>query len=329
MPDADTGCCLINGKNGSVRDNGSWVLGRMMRDYHYWMLEPVRLKTQEVLASARDFDLKREMEKPPDLRKNVEERKQAGLVVSFWEHSATKPAGKPGRDILFWSGIVVSIVQTGVAAIPCALYGDWGVLLITCAAMALCLAMGSITQWRIEKWACRELQGKEKVFVLTRGNGAQHAIVIDSKGRGLDLEDLATGFANVDAPHITVSSRVITAVLGIMWVLLLITSSALVNDAWFLIAVGGIGMLQNIFVAGWTRKPEALGVPLDFKGVIGSPKVMDVLLEVERMYEKVGWNMVGTFFPAGIRDNEQAKFDAIKEEHKRRKENKLIKGMSD
>ena len=32
MPDADTGCCLINGKNGSVRDNGSWVLGRMMRD---------------------------------------------------------------------------------------------------------------------------------------------------------------------------------------------------------------------------------------------------------------------------------------------------------
>jgi hypothetical protein len=85
-------------------------------------------------------------------------------------------------------------------------------------------------------------------------------------------------------------------------------------------------MLQNMFVAGWTRKPEALGVPLDFKGVIGSPKVMDVLLEVERMHEKVGWNMVGTFFPGGIRDNEQAQFDAIKEEHKRRKENKLIKG---
>jgi hypothetical protein len=150
--------------------------------------------------------------------------------------------------------------------------------------------------------------------------------VIDSKGRGLDLEDLATGFANVDAPHITVSSRLISAVLGIMWVLLLITSSALVDDAWFLIAVGGIGMLQNMFVAGWSRKPEALGVPLDFKGVIGSPKVMDVLLEVERMYEKVGWNMVGTFFPAGIRDNERAQFDAIKEEHKRRKENTLIKG---
>lgn len=144
--------------------------------------------------------------------------------------------------------------------------------------------------------------------------------LIDSKGRGLDLEDLATGFANVDAPHITVSSRLISVVLGIMWVLLLITSSALVNDAWFLIAVGGIGMLQNMFVAAWTRKPEALGVPLDYKGVVGSPKVMDVLLEVERQYEKVGYNMTGTFFPSGIRDNEKAKFDAIKEEHKRKRE---------
>jgi len=62
--------------------------------------------------------------------------------------------------------------------------------------------------------------------------------------------------------------------------------------------------------------------------VIGGPKVMDVLLDVERMYEKVGLNMVGTFFPSGIRDNEQAKFDAIKEERKRKKENKLMESSS-
>lgn len=325
MPNADTSCSLINGKNGSVRSNGSWVLGRMMRDYHYWMLEPVKLKTQEVINSALEFDRKQDLKKPPHLRGNVEERKQAGLVVSFWETSQTMPAGRPGRDILFWSGIIVSIIQIGVASIPCGLYGDWGVLLVTCAAMTLCLVTGSLTQWKIEKWACRELKGKEKVFVLTRGNGAQHAIVIVSKGRGLDLEDLATGFANIDAPHITVSSRLISAVLGILWVLLLITSSALVDDAWFLIAVGGIGMLQNMFVAGWSRKPEALGVPLDFKGVIGSPKVMDVLLEVERMHEKVGKNMLGTFFPSGIRDNEQAQFDAIAQEHRRNRENAALK----
>ncbi|KIW68611.1 hypothetical protein PV04_04546 [Phialophora macrospora] len=320
MPDADTGCSLINGKNGSVRGNGSWVLGRIMRDYHWWMRDEIKVKTEQILKSAHQFDLEAEKKKPPHLQRPVAERVQAGLVVSFWEASATKTAGKPGKDILFWSGISVSIVQLGVAAIPCGLYGDWGVLLITAAAIALCFITGSLTQWKVEKWACRQLDGKEKVFVLTRGNGAQHAILIDSKGRGLDLEDLATGFANVDAPHITMSSRMIYAVLGVLWVLLLITSSALIDDAWYLIAVGGIGMLQNMFVAGWNRQPEALGVPLDYVGVFGSPKVIDTLYEVERRYEKVGFNMVGTFFPSGIRDHEQAKFDAIKEDRKRRKE---------
>ncbi len=312
MPDADTGCSLINGKNGSVRGNGSWVLGRIMRDYHWWMTDEIKLKTEEVLKSAHDFDVKREKEKPSDLQRPVAARAQAGLVVSFWEASATIPAGKPGRDILFWSGVSITVIQLGLAAIPCGLYGDWGVLLVTAGAIALCFITGSLGQWKVEKWACRELEGKQKIFVLTRGNGAQHAIVIDSKGRGLDLEDLATGFANVDAPHITMSSRLIYAVLGVLWVLLLITSSALTDDSWFLIAVGGIGILQNMFVAGWNRKPEALGVPLDYIGVIGSPKVIDVLYEVERRYEKVGLNMTGTFFPSGIRDNEQAKFDAIK-----------------
>src|SRR5690348_23273 len=122
MPDPDTACCLINGKNGSVRGNGSWVLGRMMRDYHYWMLEPIKLKTQEVLNSAREFDKMREMKKPAHLRDEVEERKQAGLVVSFWEASQTKPSGKPGKDLLFWSGIAVSVVQVAISAIPCGLY---------------------------------------------------------------------------------------------------------------------------------------------------------------------------------------------------------------
>lgn len=317
MPDADTDCTLIECGSGNARSNGSWVLGRMMRDYHTWMGDPVKRKTNEVLETANKFDREREMQKPEHLRQAVEDRKQAGLVVSFWEVSETQPYGRPGRDILFWSGVFVSILQLGFAAIPCGLYGDWGVLLVTCAAMVLCLTTGSVGQWKIEKWACRHLRGKKKNFVLTRGNGAQHAIVIISNGRGHDLEDLATGFANVDAPHITISSRLITAFLGIMWVLLLITSSALVDDAWFLIAVGGVGMLQNIFVAGWSRKPEALGVPLEFKRVIGYPKVIDALLESERLHEKVGKSMISTFFPNGLRPHEESQFKAIKAERDR------------
>lgn len=177
MPDADTGATLINGKNGSSRGNDSWVLGRMMRDYHYWMTDEIRRKTEEVLAAAHKFDLERENEKPAHLRQPVDERVQAGLVVSFWEASATKKAGVPGKDILYWSGVLVAIVQLGIAAIPCGIYGDWGILLVTAAAIVLCFATGAVGQWKIEKWACRELHGKEKTFILTRGNGAQHAIV--------------------------------------------------------------------------------------------------------------------------------------------------------
>jgi hypothetical protein len=51
--------------------------------------------------------------------------------------------------------------------------------------------------------------------VLTRGNCAQHTIAFTSGGRGLDLEDLATGFQNLDAPSIAPSAKVATITLGI------------------------------------------------------------------------------------------------------------------
>jgi hypothetical protein len=110
-----------------------------------------------------------------------------------------------------------------------------------------------------------------KNFVLTRGNGAQHAIAIISHGRGLDLEDLATGFANLNAPSITVFARLATIFLRILRIVLLITSSLITKSAWFLLAAGGLGMLQDMFVARRKRSPEALGVPLNFLGVGARP----------------------------------------------------------
>ena len=320
MPSADTPCCIINGKNGFVRSNGSWVLGRMVRDYEHWMDPRVREKTESVLNDRWEFDRKAAESKLPGSGEGVPRPDQAGLVVSIWKPSRTKKAGKAVPDILYWSGIAVSILQLGIASIPCGLEDDWSVILVTAAAMVLCLATGSLKQWRVEKWACRRLDGRsEKNFVLTRGNGAQHAIVILSEGRGLDLEDLATGFENLDAPSITVFARVAAVILGFCWITLLITSSALTADAWFLMAIGGVGMVQNIFVAGWSRKPEALGIPLDFHGVMGEKKVMETLLRVESEYEKLGRSMLSTFFPGDLRDHEKAQWDALEKEHQKRK----------
>lgn len=320
MPDTDTPCAIINGKNGYVRGNNSWILGRMMRDYEYWMGRPVWDKVESLIEARWKFDKEHEAKEYPNSGRKVPRPTQAGLVVSVWEPSTKRAHGEPGHDVLHWSGLIVTVIQLGISAIPLGLNGDYGVMLVTGAASILCYVTGALSQWKVEKWACRRLDGREKKnFILTRGNGAQHAVAIISNGYGLDLEDLATGFSHVDSPTITIWSQLAVINLGILWVALLITASALPSDSWYLIAVGGIGMLQNIFVAGWKRSPDAFGIPLEFVDVVGEVKVMQTLMQVERKYEKLGKSMLATFFPGDLRENEVKQWNAIAEEWKQKK----------
>jgi hypothetical protein len=322
MPGADTPCTVINAENGQSRGNGSWIIGRAMRDFEYWMGNPVKEKVKELKTSKWQYDKDQAKlnGKDPD---KIEFPAHSGLVVSFWKFDADKKNRfkNPGKDILFWSGIVVIIIQLGVSAIPLGIYGNWGVFLVTASAILLCLLTGCQRQWRREKWACREIEpGKKRTYIMTRGNGAQHAIVVECDGCGLNLEDLCTGFDNLDSPSISKSTRFGMVGLGALWVILLITSSALTDQSWFLIAVGGIGMLQNMFVAGWSRKPEALGLPLKYTTVIGSPKVIAAVIEVERAFPTVGRALVGTFFPGGLFPREEKELSAIEAEAKERKQ---------
>ncbi|CAO2653875.1 Nn.00g106080.m01.CDS01 [Neocucurbitaria sp. VM-36] len=321
MPQADTPCTVINASNGQSRVNGSWVLGRAMRDFEYWMGDPVRSKVLDLKNAKWAYDKEQATKQGKDVDK-VGFPAHAGLVVSFWTFDSDKKERlqKPGRDLLFWSGIVVAILQLGLSAIPLAIYGNWGVLLVTASAILLCFLTGCQAQWRREKWACRRIEpGQKRTYIMTRGNGAQHAIVIECDGCGLNLEDLCTGFDNLDSPAISLTCRLFMVALGIAWVVLLITSSALSDQSWFLIAVGGIGMLQNIFVAGWSRRPEALGLPLKFKTVIGSPKVSAALIEAERTCPKVGRALVGTFFPGGLFPSEEKELSAIEADVREKK----------
>ncbi|KAH6972628.1 hypothetical protein EDB80DRAFT_833937 [Ilyonectria destructans] len=157
----------------------------------------------------------------------------------------------------------------------------------------LSFAMGSILQWPKEKWACR--RNSSKTVILTRGNGSQHAIVIIGDGKGLDVEDLAAGPTNVDAST-SYTTMVTVIILAAFWILLLITAAGIKQNTWFLIAVGGIGILQNISAAGWSH-------------VIGESKVMDTLFAVEKAYPQVGRSMLATFFPGKLRPREQEKWD--------------------
>ncbi|KKY17181.1 hypothetical protein UCRPC4_g05674 [Phaeomoniella chlamydospora] len=284
MPQADCACKVINGRNGYVRDNTSWVIGRLVRDFEKWQDEKVKSCLKGVL-DAKAADLKKQgiMERP----------RNAGLVVSIYH--ANRPLG--------------------IAAIPCGIYGDWGILMITACGIGLAFATGGLKQWRVEKWACRLIErvkpGNEKTVVLTRGNGSQHAIVIVGSNGCLDLEDLSMGASNADFTT-SWETRSALFVLAILWVLLLITTSGIKKNTWFLLAVGSIGMVQNIVVAGSPRDPAAFGMPMTFHQVIGKTKVMETLFAVDEKYKGLGRSMREIFFPGGhLGDWEKTKWDEL------------------
>lgn len=72
--------------------------------------------------------------------------RQAGLCITVyeWALDCRHPVGKPGHDWVHWLGIVVTVVQLGVSAIPLALYGDWSIFLVTVAGTILASASGAL-----------------------------------------------------------------------------------------------------------------------------------------------------------------------------------------
>ncbi|THU81968.1 hypothetical protein K435DRAFT_464847 [Dendrothele bispora CBS 962.96] len=281
MPPPDYSAKIINADNGYSRTNRSWVLGRLLRDFEYPL--------------------------PDDI----------GLSVTVFEALPMKDlAGVPSVDWHWISGIFVIVVQLIIAAIPCKVSDDrdWSILLITAAGIALSLLTGMLPQWRLEKWVCR--RNSKKVVSLTGGNGKRHVMVIIGKGYGLDLEDLAVA----ETPRMRTRGRpmsmikglptafwitqVACSILALLWVIFLITVTALEQDAWYLLAVGTIGMVQNVIVAGARREMSTTGVHLKKIEVIEQLKVMDTLMDLEVAYKGVGKSLLKEFFPNDMRPAE-------------------------
>jgi len=303
IQDPDCKCKIIHGKSGYARDNSSWILGRIMRDFEKWTNPATKEKTEKVLEE-RWKELKKEK---PDAKRPT----RASLVVTIYQPSTKEPAGLAKRDWIYWSGVVMMVVQLGVASIPCGLFGDWGILMITAAGTGLAIITGLLPQWKKEKWACRP-ESRDS-YVLTRGNGAQHAIVILGNKRGLNLEDLASGQSNIEVTTNT-GTRIALFVLSTLWILLLITAAGVKNNTWFLLAVGGLGIVHNVFVAGWKRRPENFGIPLEYVGVYGETKVMETLFAVEKDYPHLGRSMRDEFFPGRLRPDEITRWEEFEKE---------------
>jgi len=315
MPEPDYDCKVINADNGYSRENRSWVLGRLLRDQ------------ESALEGRHRFN------------------------VSVYQ--AQREGDQEDRKVAL-GGFAIILLQLGIAAIPIGLERDWIIFLITAAGTLLAMITSSLLQWRVEKYACRT--HSKKTFILTRGNGSAHAMIIFGNGACLDLEDLAAGvppregrsweelglFARVrnrigsrtktesgnsshgrDAllfrglPVDFWLTRITCGVLTVFWVLLLITSSGVEKNAWFLMAVGGVGMIQNAYVAGIRRSPAARGLYLKKMDHLSGKKVMDVLMDLEVTYNGLGMRLLEEFFPGELRQEEKDWWNGNREQYEK------------
>ena len=284
MPPPDYAAKVINAKTGFVRDNRSWVLGRLFRDFKC-PLEP-----------------------------------DISLIITVFEAALPATAQTiPERDWYWWSGIITMGLQLGLAAIPLGLYGDWTILTMTSAGTLLSLATGALPQWHYEKWACR--RKTNKIICITGGNGSRSVMVIFGAGVGLDLEDLAgaespmvnrrnndVSTPSIFSPHNAfIFTQASCMLLAVLWIVFLITVTGMDQSAWYLLLVGGLGMVQNVVVAGAKRGISTSGIHLEKIEEFKGKKVMHSIMDLEEAYPTVGKPLLNEFFPnaGGLRPAEE------------------------
>lgn len=131
-----------------------------------------------------------------------------------------------------------------------------------------------------------------------------HAIWIRGNGAGLDLENLANEVSFRKSKTRYRLSIVVALLLVILWTALLITTSGMQSNTWYLVCIRGIGMLPNIFIAGARRHPGAYGLYLKLYCIISQLRVMETLKQLEDEYPRAGKCLLPDLFPGPLRRGE-------------------------
>lgn len=317
MPEPDYQALVVNTENGYVRNNRSWILGRIVRDIEHWIDQEPKKALEELIEKSQQIEEAKVVEsnskrEPGAPSISAEKVSKAGLCVTICKAGPARSKYSLHTDLLGFLAFGTLLVQLGIAAIPCALKLQWEILAVTAVGNLIAFATGLLPQWSEEAFACRKLGDKNatKTMALTRGNGAQHLILVVGSQGAYNLEDLASS----DAVPRRLTSIWFTITL-VLWTAMLITVSGIESGTWYLLAIGAVGMIQNTIVAGAPRKPHSFGMPLDYETYCLKWKVMGALMQTElefaRRYaiEGVGRSLIATFFSDKIRDTEQAWWD--------------------
>ncbi|KAK8041485.1 hypothetical protein PG994_014492 [Apiospora phragmitis] len=100
-------------------------------------------------------------------------------------------------------------------------------------------------------------------------------------------------------------TRMTHAVLSVLWLSLLVNVAALreFRDSWCFLAVGGLRMFQNAWLAAKELGPAMRNLPLKKKGQFVAPKVMDGLMDFHTIYSR-GLPLLEEFFPGPLLEAE-------------------------
>ena len=81
------------------------------------------------------------------------------------------------------------------------------------------------------------------------------------------------------------------------------------NEDSVLLAIGLLGMIQNVAVSGACRSPSASGIHIKQHKIITGQTVQQALRAVEEKYEFVGTSLIPVFYPGSMRvSNDQTEF---------------------
>lgn len=232
MPEVAYGSTTVVGAvSGHSRVSTNWLLSKLLVDFDEKVDKEMRSEQAHPLPppfKSRTYD----SGKVAMSNVTTVARKPAweALRVSVLQVDSESPLphGVPTLDWVWLSGMAIIVIQIALSIIPWVLYGDWVIFMIIAAGNLFALVGASLPQWREEKWPCPRNGGS--TVILTQGNGSRHAtVILGKKGCGLDLEILARGTRTAKS---SIYTRLITALLACLWVMLLITVAGVSQNTW-------------------------------------------------------------------------------------------------
>ena len=214
--------------------------------------------------------------------------------------------------VLFFAWAMI-VTQWIVALLPLIIDHEASTFLLTVAGTCLALAFGSRSRWRREKWCDRAKSSQD--FCLLEGNGGQHVMVVRGNGVGRHFEDLAGGQV-LKGTH----TAACTLIFAISWIALLIVMAREEGQTWYLMIVMGLGILQNIIVAGAPRPPSAFRFYLKNRKTFHDDSVRNTLCQAEKEIENLGLSLRPIFFPGTATPADDEAFEEAVATRKKRKE---------